>query len=194
MSTKSERTKQLLAQALQKLLEATPLSKITVTAVAACAGVDRQTFYYHFETMSDLVEYACLLQLSFLKESVSHCKTVQDLFDEVMKQVEHNKKALSLLLSGVGRPVMRDLFYGDVHTVLVDYANHFMNTHGSHISREEFHFTVSYCQYASASIIIDWIQSDSVETMSSSMLAKRLSRSFERQIRGLLGESSRGEL
>ncbi len=194
MSTKSERTKQLLAKALQELLETTSLSKITVKAVAACAGVDRQTFYYHFETMSDLVEYACLLQLRLLKESVSTCETVQSLFDEVMKGIEHNKKTLSLLLSGVGRPVMRDLFYGDVHMILVDYANHLTDKHGSRISHEEFDFTVSYCQYASASIIIDWIQGNTAETMSASMLAKQLSRSFERQIRGLLGESSRGEL
>lgn len=44
-----------LADALRNELTRTPLSRITVRGLTRDAGVTRQTFYYHFATLNDLV-------------------------------------------------------------------------------------------------------------------------------------------
>lgn len=48
-------TKEELSQSLKKLMLTNNLDKITVTQVTALAGLNRQTFYYHFRDIYDLV-------------------------------------------------------------------------------------------------------------------------------------------
>lgn len=50
-------TKRLLADSLRRLLEKKPLDKITVKEIVENCGVNRQTFYYNFQDIYDLVEW-----------------------------------------------------------------------------------------------------------------------------------------
>ena len=45
-----------LAEALCQLLETKTLEKITVKDIVARCGVNRQTFYYHFQDIYDLLD------------------------------------------------------------------------------------------------------------------------------------------
>ena len=53
----AKNTKLSLSTALLELLEAKPLDKITVTELVKKCGVNRQTFYYNFRDIYDLVEW-----------------------------------------------------------------------------------------------------------------------------------------
>ena len=48
-------TEKALAASLKKLLEKKTLDKITVKDITDDCGVNRQTFYYHFHDVFDLV-------------------------------------------------------------------------------------------------------------------------------------------
>lgn len=48
-------TRQALAASLRKLMDTKPLAKISVREIIEDCGVNRQTFYYHFQDISDLV-------------------------------------------------------------------------------------------------------------------------------------------
>ncbi len=50
-------TTELLALALKEQLRTTPLDRVTVSGLAARAGITRQTFYYHFSDTYDLATY-----------------------------------------------------------------------------------------------------------------------------------------
>ena len=50
-------TKYALAQSLKKLLRERPLDKITVKDLVDDCGVNRQTFYYHFQDIYDLIAW-----------------------------------------------------------------------------------------------------------------------------------------
>jgi probable dihydroxyacetone kinase regulator len=50
-------TKRALAESLKKLLSKRGLDKITVKDIVEDCGVNRQTFYYHFHDVYDLVEW-----------------------------------------------------------------------------------------------------------------------------------------
>lgn len=53
----SQITKRALAASLKKLLAEKALDRITVTDLTEDCGVNRQTFYYHFRDIYDLVEW-----------------------------------------------------------------------------------------------------------------------------------------
>lgn len=54
-------TKRALATSLRKLLERTPLDKITIQDLVDDAEVSRKTFYYHFQDIYDLAEW-CIVE------------------------------------------------------------------------------------------------------------------------------------
>lgn len=52
--------KQALAQALKELLENRTIDKITVKDIVERCGVNRQSFYYHFRDIYDLMEWSLM--------------------------------------------------------------------------------------------------------------------------------------
>lgn len=50
-------TRDLLGAALKQQLLSTPLDKVTVSGLTAAAGVNRQTFYYHFADVYELAAW-----------------------------------------------------------------------------------------------------------------------------------------
>ena len=53
----SQATKQALADSLRQLLTRKSFSKITVTEIVENCGVNRKTFYYHFEDIYALLRW-----------------------------------------------------------------------------------------------------------------------------------------
>ena len=52
-----ERTKTAIIEAFQQVLEETPINKITVKTIVTRCNITRNTFYYYFESIPELVEY-----------------------------------------------------------------------------------------------------------------------------------------
>ena len=50
------RTKEMLAESLMKLLARRTLDKITIQDIVDDCGYNRQTFYYHFHDIYDLID------------------------------------------------------------------------------------------------------------------------------------------
>ena len=50
-------TKKTLAESLKRIMKNKTFSKITVSEIIADCGVNRKTFYYHFEDIYDLLKW-----------------------------------------------------------------------------------------------------------------------------------------
>ncbi len=53
--SKTELTKILIGQALKKLASENPLDKVTVQNIVDACGINRKTFYYHFQDKQKLI-------------------------------------------------------------------------------------------------------------------------------------------
>lgn len=106
-------TKRTLAASLKCFMEKKPLSKITVSEIIADCGMNRKTFYYHFEDI-----YA-LLKWMLEEEAVNVVKQFDLLVDYreavlfVMHYVERNKHLLCCAYDSMGRDEMKRFFYAD---------------------------------------------------------------------------------
>lgn len=183
MASKSERTKQALGGALVELLREMPLAKVTVRGITQRAGVDRQTFYYHFETLSDLVTYVCRMQLSTLIGAAGASRDMHELFYLVISEVDARRDVLVPLMNNVGRPVLRELFYDAIYSVFTKQAMVTLEALGVCVPPERLEFAVQYCQFASVMFVIDWLEGKLAA--SPERLADSLYEAFEQQMRGL---------
>ena len=85
----SLRTKQALADSLMKLLNRRTLNRITVSDITDDCGVNRQTFYYHFHDVYDLLQW--MLENQFeenFSANTSHANwklLTQDLYERLLE-------------------------------------------------------------------------------------------------------------
>ena len=49
-------TKEKLAEALRAKMKEKPLSRITISDLTTAVGINRQTFYYHYHDIYELIE------------------------------------------------------------------------------------------------------------------------------------------
>lgn len=68
-------TKQALSETFKSLLETRTIDKITVKDIVAKCGVNRQTFYYHFRDIYDLMEWTLE---NDIREYLSHISDLSE--------------------------------------------------------------------------------------------------------------------
>jgi probable dihydroxyacetone kinase regulator len=106
-------TKRALAASLKKFMGEKPLSKITISEIVADCGINRKTFYYHFEDI-----YA-LLKWMLEEEAIEVVRQFDLLADYreavlfVMNYVRENKHLLCCAYDSMGRDEMKRFFYAD---------------------------------------------------------------------------------
>ncbi len=64
-------TKEIIAKTFTELLDEKPMSKITVKDIVERCGVNRNTFYYHFRDIPDVVEFILKRKWDEIQEAPS---------------------------------------------------------------------------------------------------------------------------
>ena len=80
-----------LETALKDIMRQTPFEKITVSDITNRCQLNRQTFYYHFQDIYDLVEWACLEDAKKALENKKTHDTWQQGFISLLYAVRENK-------------------------------------------------------------------------------------------------------
>lgn len=154
----SYNTKKLLADSLKKKMAAKAFSKITVSEVIADCGVNRKTFYYHFEDI-----YA-LLKWMFEQETVAvvkHFDLVSDYKEAirfVMDYVEENDYIVRCAYDSIGRDGMMQFFSADFMGVIGSVIQTVEEQKGAKIDPDFKIYLTRFYTEALAGMLIDWVK------------------------------------
>lgn len=149
-------TKKALASSLKKFMEKKPLSKISIKEIVEDCGVNRKTFYYHFQDINDLVKWM------FEEEAVEVVKQFdmiidyQDAIRFTLSYVESNKHICNCALDALGRDELKRFFQKDFYSIMGNIIEQL--SEGMTISKEYKAFLTGFYTEALASFIIDWIR------------------------------------
>lgn len=158
-------TKKEIQSAFWQLLEERPFGKITVKAVVARCGVNRNTFYYHFQDLRDLLRTSVLGWLDELFADGAGAAAVVAALSRRRAAVMH-----------VYRSLPRETFIEELG-VWVRYAVARCvgaGEGGLFAEKENRELLLSVCRFALAGFLLDWLEGDM-----SSDLGKSLSRCAE---------------
>ncbi|PYF06366.1 TetR/AcrR family transcriptional regulator [Ureibacillus chungkukjangi] len=114
----SDETKRILSVSLKEIMRNKPLEKISIRELTEKANVNRQTFYYHFEDIYDLLKWTFqqeTVQLLDVDENSLFWK--QGLL-QLFKYLEVNKEFCLNALQSLGRGHLKRFFYSDISTML----------------------------------------------------------------------------
>jgi probable dihydroxyacetone kinase regulator len=106
-------TKRALAASLKKFMENKPLSKITISEIIADCGVNRKTFYYHFEDVYALLKWMLEEEAIEVVKQADMLVDIREIVLFVMNYVHENKHLLCCAYDSMGRDEMKRFFYAD---------------------------------------------------------------------------------
>lgn len=157
-SVTADLTKKLLAESLKNCMRQKPLNKISIREIVEDCGVNRQTFYYHFKDIYDLVEWMFNQEaIRLLKENISFL-TWEDSCLYLLKYIEKNWDICTCTLNSMGRSHLERFFYDDIHDIIRSVIDEYSSDFYVEEKYKEFltHFyTVSF-----AALLVSWLKGE----------------------------------
>lgn len=94
----SANTKNLIVTAFFNLAKVKPLDKITIKDVVEACGITRQTFYYHFQDILDVIEWSMKQYGQQLTERTLKAKTTREAFRIMLSILEDQSAVIAHLI------------------------------------------------------------------------------------------------
>ena len=114
------KTEHRLAEALKSMMSQLPLEEISVAALARRCKVNRQTFYYHFHDIYDL------LALVFLNEKISGIDEARDsveMVTAIYSYYEKNQTFIEGTINSAGKDLFQEFVYNICYKSFMKFIN-----------------------------------------------------------------------
>ena len=185
------RTKDMIADAFGVLLDEKPISKITVKDIVDRCGINRNTFYYHFQDIPDLCEHIWKQKIDDLIES--HCRpdSPKEALSVAVRFFTEHKTAMLHIY----RSLPRDVFQRYLDQLAVYLGGEYIDTvtENAPISVEHRSFVVHYYKCVLVGILLDWLDSGmSYDMLKFGLLVFDLRSETGQQMLEQMGISSAG--
>ena len=145
-----------MADSLKRAMQSKPFSKITVSEIIQDCGINRKTFYYHFQDI-----YA-LLKWVFDEEAIQvvrHFDLLENYEEAIrfgMDYVRENNYIISCTHDSIGREEMKRFFYMDFIEIVTSVIEEGEEKVGVVLDPEFKRYTAKFYTEALASMLIDW--------------------------------------
>lgn len=153
-------TKKAIGFALKELLLEKPLNKITINDIANRCDINRQTFYYHFQDITDLVEWICLQDAE--KALKDNCyETWSEGFLAVFDLMKQDKPFIMNIYDSVSKEVLTGYLYRLVFPIIYKVVEE--KAKGHIVRKEDKTFIADFYKYAFVAIVLNWIKDNMKE-------------------------------
>lgn len=132
-------------EGLKKLIKERPLDEVNVVMLCELCGSNRQTFYYHFRDISDVVESI------FLKQKVGYAKKLLD-YESILKEMVNYLNANYNFVSAINKSYSQERLQSFIFSYFYSRVGMLLKNHkldGVEITR--------YISTLSAHELIYWI-------------------------------------
>ena len=134
----SEQTKLQLAAALKILMAQKSMDKITIAELTNLCNIRRQSFYYHFEDIYDLLRWMIENEaISLLKQQEGALLWKEGLL-QLFRYLEENRTVCLCALKSVGRDHLRRFFEADIYAIIHRTIEQLTENIGLHNNLDSF--------------------------------------------------------
>ena len=152
-----QKTETMLCVAFMELLKKCPFSKITIQKLAGQCGVNRQTFYYHFDNIYDLMSKAFEYELVYesrIYEEVSW----EYVMNSFLRWLKEHRTIIRNILANAELPYLKRAIYPLIARSISEMSFSGENAQFTEKQREDFcinFLTIGITQY-----VLEWVESD----------------------------------
>lgn len=175
-------TKRALADALKQMMEVKPIAKITVKDLVEICNVNRQTFYYHFDDVYDLLEWV-------FEEDANQVLPKEVIYehwqDDVMiffKYLSDNASFAMNVYHSDSRLYMLKYLKTRLESCIRSFAD--IVSEGMNIDKQDYDFVIEFYSNGIIGLIAQWM--DLNMQMPKVMTKERLLRVLEDSVENML--------
>ena len=149
-------TKRAIKDTFMQQLEQKPLKKITVKDIVTACGINRNSFYYHYRDLPDLIEE---IITEFFNETIKKYPNVNsfvECFDALISYItEHKRSAMHIY-----RSVNREAFEKYLMRAAQYFVHNYINTalKEEPISEADKQTVETYYKCVMFGLAIDWLE------------------------------------
>ena len=148
-------TKESLGAALKQMMAVKPIEKITIKALVEIFGVNRQTFYYHFDDVYDLLEWVFEEDANkVLPQEVVYEHWREDVVS-FFKYLQDNSVFAMNIYNSQSRTYMLRYFKRRLQRCIRSFAD--IISEGRNIDRGDFEFVVEFYANCVVGLISQWL-------------------------------------
>lgn len=155
-------TKTAIKETFLELLATKPFDKITVRDIVETCGINRNTFYYYYSDIYDLLEEVFKKELTELLTVHQSRTSWFKGFSRVASVAYSNKKIINNICSSRSYDYLESYMFKACNFVIVELVNSVAE--GMDVPSEDIEFIASFYEHAFFGIISEWFRTGMRET------------------------------
>lgn len=148
-------TKNALGNSLKNVLKQKPLDKVTITDITNDCGVNRMTFYYHFQDIYDLIEWVCVSDAERALAGKMKYSNWQEGMADLFQLMLDNKSFVMNVYHSVSREHLDRYVHRLTEAVFMDVINELSSE--LPLRDEDKEFIADFYKYAIIGIVYHWL-------------------------------------
>ncbi len=152
----SQITKKALEAALKELLLTKTLDKITIQDLTEACGISRSTFYYHFQDIYALVEWACTEDSAKALAGNKTYDTWENGFRDIFHELQKDKAFIYNVYRYTDNRLTEEYLQKRTSQLLSDVVEE--NASGKNITEEQKRFIADFYQFGFVGLTVRWME------------------------------------
>lgn len=163
MDKRNNETKNNLVEAYRLLFEKQGADKISVLSLCAKAGITRNTFYYHFKDLRDLINYLFDEDSKTILASVTG-KSEKETINAAIDYLFENRRLLSSIYQNYGCMPLDEAFAPNFNIALGAYLDEKEKEIGCSLPYKEHLFAVRFLAEAIGGLLMSIVKGGALFT------------------------------
>ena len=148
-------TRKIIMDSLMKLLDERPLNRISVKDIVEDCGINRNTFYYHFQGLPELVEAILKDEAQRVMGSYHGISSLEECLDAVMKLCDEHRRAILHIYNSDNRDIYERYLLETCGYLATGFVDNLVGE--KRIDPEDRQIIIRYFKCELFGHIIDWL-------------------------------------
>ena len=154
----NQRTEAVLIGTFKALMLKKPMNKITVSELVEECGINRKTFYYHFEDIRDMLRKMLRQDIEAIFSRADLITDHDLIINSVLDYIEQNKVILKNMISCIGRAELDLFLNSNVNKPIYSLVCETEQKQNLSVGDEYKRFLADFFTLAVSGVLIDWIE------------------------------------
>lgn len=158
-------TKKAIRDSFIKLLNEKPLSQITVRDIVTDCGLNRNTFYYYFQDLPDLLETIANDDVDRIIQEHPAIDSVEDCLNVIIDFALRNRKAVLNIYRSTNRDIYEQYQWHICNHAVTTYIDGILA--GRTIPEDDYKLLIDYVTCVCFGFAISWMNTGMVDDIQS---------------------------
>lgn len=152
-------TKKILSASLKHCMEKKSLSKITVTDIVTDCGLNRKTFYYHFQDVPDLLKWTLEQEAVDVVKQFDLLNELEEALRFAVRYIRENSHMINCAYDSIGRDELKRFLNHDFQSIVMSIVEQIERKENVHSDPDAKKIICNFYTEGMAGELVDLLKS-----------------------------------